>query len=151
MIRYSLHCDQGHDFDGWFRSSDGFESLRAAGQVSCAICGSVRVEKALMAPRVAHGGDRGSDRDGDQASKDAPDLHSPRDEREAALDKLRRHVEANSDYVGMSFAAEARAMHEGAAPERAIHGEARLEDARKLIEDGIPVAPLPFRSRQRAN
>ncbi|HRM74470.1 MAG TPA: DUF1178 family protein [Paracoccus sp. (in: a-proteobacteria)] len=143
MIRYSLHCDQGHDFDGWFRSSDGFESLRAAGQVSCAICGSVRVEKALMAPRVAHGGD--------QAGKDAPDLHSPRDDREAALDKLRRHVEENSDYVGMSFAAEARAMHEGAAPERAIHGEARLEDARKLIEDGIPVAPLPFRARQRAN
>ena len=83
--------------------------------------------------------------------RDAPDLHSPRDEREAALDKLRRHVEENSDYVGMSFAAEARAMHEGAAPERAIHGEAKLEDARKLIEDGIPVAPLPFRSRQRAN
>ena len=141
MIRYSLHCDQGHEFDGWFRSSDGFDSLRASGQVTCAVCGSAKVEKALMAPRVAHG-------DGDSASAD---LHSPRDEREATLDKLRRHVEANSDYVGMSFAAEARAMHEGAAPERAIHGEAKLEDARKLIEDGIPVAPLPFRSRQRAN
>ena len=142
MIRYSLRCDQGHDFDGWFRSSDGFESLRAAGQVSCAICGSVQVEKALMAPRVAHGG---------EGAPDSPDLHSPRDGHEAALEKLRRHVEANSDYVGMSFAAEARAMHEGAAPERAIYGEARLEDARKLIEDGIPVAPLPFRARQRAN
>ena len=142
MIRYSLRCDQGHDFDGWFRSSDGFETLRAAGQVSCAICGSAKVEKALMAPRVAHGG---------EGASDTPDLHTPRDGREAALEKLRRHVEANSDYVGMSFAAEARAMHEGAAPERAIHGEARLEDARKLIEDGIPVAPLPFRARQRAN
>ena len=142
MIRYSLRCEQGHDFDGWFRSSDGFDSLRAAGQVSCAICGSLKVEKALMAPRVAHGG---------EGAPDSPDLHSPRDGHEAALEKLRRHVEANSDYVGMSFAAEARAMHEGAAPERAIHGEARLEDARKLIEDGIPVAPLPFRARQRAN
>ncbi|RCW88169.1 DUF1178 family protein [Paracoccus lutimaris] len=142
MIRYSLRCDQGHDFDGWFRSSDGFETLRAAGQVSCAICGSVQVEKALMAPRVAHGG-------GDEPG--TTDLHTPRDGHEAALEKLRRHVEANSDYVGMSFAAEARAMHEGEAPERAIHGEARLEDARKLIEDGIPVAPLPFRARQRAN
>ncbi|WP_374635860.1 DUF1178 family protein [Paracoccus sp. (in: a-proteobacteria)] len=151
MIHYSLRCDQGHDFDGWFRSSDGFESLRAAGQVGCTICGSVRVEKALMAPRVAHGGGQVGDQGGDQGRRDAPDLHSPRDEREAALDKLRRHVEENSDYVGMSFAAEARAMHEGAAPERAIHGEAKLEDARKLIEDGIPVAPLPFRSRQRAN
>ena len=142
MIRYSLRCDQGHDFDGWFRSSDGFETLRAAGQVNCAICGSAKVEKALMAPRVAHGG---------EGAPDSPDLHSPRDGHEAALEKLRRHVEANSDYVGMSFAAEARAMHEGAAPERAIHGEAGLEDARKLIEDGIPVAPLPFRARQRAN
>lgn len=64
---------------------------------------------------------------------------------------MRRQVEQNSDYVGMSFAAEARAMHEGRSPERAIHGEAKLEDARKLLEDGIPVAPLPFRLRQRAN
>ena len=139
MIRYSLRCDQGHDFEGWFRSSDGFETMRAAGQVACTICGSVQVEKALMAPRVAQG--------------DAPaaDLHSPRDPREAALEKLRQQVEANSDYVGMSFAAEARAMHEGEKPERAIHGEAKLEDAKKLIEDGIPVAPLPFRSRRGAN
>lgn len=148
MIRYSLRCDQGHDFDGWFRSSDGFESLRAAGQVDCTICGSAKVEKALMAPRVAHGEGRA---DASRADAASPDLHSPRDAREAALEKLRRHVEENSDYVGMSFAAEARAMHEGAAPERAIHGEAKLEDARKLIEDGIPVAPLPFRSRHRAN
>lgn len=147
MIRYSLHCEQGHDFDGWFRSSDGFDSLRAAGQVACTICGSVKVEKALMAPRVAQGSDQG----GELGIDNAPDLHTPRDAREAALEKMRRHVEENSDYVGMSFAAEARAMHEGAAPERAIHGEAKLEDARKLIEDGIPVAPLPFRTRQRAN
>ncbi len=139
MIRYSLRCDQGHDFEGWFRSSDGFETMRAAGQVACTICGSVQVEKALMAPRVAHG--------------DAPaaHLHLPRAPGEAALEKLRQQVEANSDYVGMSFAAEARAMHEGEKPERAIHGEAKLEDAKKLIEDGIPVAPLPFRSRRGAN
>ncbi|MDF3852846.1 DUF1178 family protein [Paracoccus sp. P2] len=139
MIRYALRCEKGHDFDGWFRSSDGFESLRAAGQVTCTHCGSAQVDKALMAPRVA------------QSRDEAPDLHSPRNDHEAALERLRRHVEENSDYVGMSFAAEARAMHEGLAPERAIHGEARLEEARKLLEDGIPVAPLPFRSRQRAN
>lgn len=141
MIRYCLRCDQGHDFDGWFRSSDGFETLRAAGQVSCTHCGSTRVEKALMAPRVAHG----------QPQEATPDLRSPRNKSEEALEKLRQHVEANSDYVGMSFAAEARAMHEGEKPGRAIHGEAKLEEARKLIQDGIPVAPLPFRSRHRAN
>lgn len=134
MIRYDLRCDQGHDFDGWFRDSTGFDALRKAGQVTCAHCGSASVEKALMAPGVA-----------------TRDLHTPRNPQETALEKLREQVEANSDYVGMSFAAEARAMHQGDAPSRAIHGEARLEDAKKLLEDGIPVAPLPFRSRQRAN
>ena len=81
MIRYSLRCEQGHDFDGWFRSSDGFDSLRAAGQVACTICGSVKVEKALMAPRVAHGSDQG----GNPGSDNAPDLHTPRNERENDL------------------------------------------------------------------
>ncbi|WP_323716550.1 DUF1178 family protein [Paracoccus aminovorans] len=138
MIRYALRCDQGHDFDGWFRNSEGFDSLLDAGQVSCTHCGSVKVAKALMAPKVAPTRDEGA-------------LTAPRDPREAALEALRRHVEANSDYVGMSFAAEARAMHEGEAPARAIHGEAKLEDAKKLLEDGIPVAPLPFRARQRVN
>lgn len=135
MIRYQLRCDNGHDFDGWFRDSAGFDSLNRAGQVACAHCGSAKVEKALMAPRVASTGE----------------LSTPRDDREAALEALRRKVEENSDYVGMSFAAEARAMHEGAAPARAIHGEAKLEEARALLEDGIPVAPLPFRPRNRAN
>lgn len=135
MIRYDLRCENGHDFDGWFRNSEGFDALRKAGQVSCSYCASVKVEKALMAPGVAV----------------SRDLTAPRNPQERALEKLRDHVEANSDYVGMSFAAEARAMHEGDAPNRAIHGEARLEDAKKLLEDGIPVAPLPFRSRNCAN
>ncbi|MTH34457.1 DUF1178 family protein [Paracoccus limosus] len=135
MIRYDLRCDKGHDFDGWFRDSAGFDALNRVGQVTCTHCGSSKVEKALMAPRVASAGE----------------LTSPRDEREKALEALRKQVEENSDYVGMSFAAEARAMHEGRSPERAIHGEAKLEEARQLLEDGIPVAPLPFRTRQRAN
>ena len=135
MIRYDLRCDKGHDFDGWFRDSAGFDALNRAGQVTCTHCGSSKVEKALMAPRVASAGE----------------LTSPRDEREKALEALRKQVEENSDYVGMSFAAEARAMHEGRSPERAIHGEAKLEEARQLLEEGIPVAPLPFRTRQRAN
>lgn len=139
MIRYSLRCNQGHQFEGWFRSSEGYDSQRAAGQVTCSICGSTEVEKVLMAPNVA-------------TSRDArPDLHTPADPREQEIEKMRREIEANSDYVGMSFAAEARAMHEGLTPERAIHGEARPDDARKLIEDGVPVMPLPFRNRHRTN
>lgn len=137
MIRYSLRCKNGHEFDGWFRSAAGFDTLRAAGQVACAVCGVSEVEKALMAPSVA---------------ADRPErLTTPRNKAEQALGALRREIEANSDYVGLSFAAEARAMHEGRAPERAIHGEACPDEARKLLEDGIPVAPLPFLPKSRQN
>lgn len=137
MIRYALRCDQGHDFDGWFRSSQGFETMRAAGQVTCTICGSAAVEKALMAPAVP--------------AERQPKLSEPASEAEAAVEKLRRHVEENSDYVGPKFADQARAMHDGSIPNCAIHGEARPEEARKLLEDGVPVMPLPFIPRQKAN
>lgn len=140
MIRYALRCDKGHDFEGWFRDSAGYDALRMDEQVACAICGSVNVEKALMAPAA-----RASDK------AEAKPLRTPRNEVEIALEKLRDHVEANSDYVGLQFAAEARAMHEGNAPERPIHGEAKPEEARKLIEDGVPIAPLPFLPRTKAN
>lgn len=140
MIRYALRCPEGHDFDGWFRSSADYDRLDAAGQVSCAHCGAGGVEKVLMAPAVA------ADR-----PDPAPLRTPPADPQAQALAKLRAHVEANSDYVGLGFAAEARAMHEGLKPHRSIHGEAKAEDARRLIEDGVPVAPLPFRPKQRTN
>lgn len=140
MIRYSLRCDKGHDFDGWFRSSDAFEAMQKSGQNSCAICGSSTVQKTLMAPSVP----------AKSKAKESP-LAQPQNKMEAALDQLRKHVEANSDYVGLKFADEARAMHEGRSPSRAIHGEAKPEEAKKLIEDGVPVAPLPFTPRQKAN
>lgn len=135
MIRYALRCEKGHDFDGWFRSSDAFDTTRAAGHVACTQCGSSQVEKSLMAPAVP-------------AVKKAEPAMNPV---EAALHALRQQVEANSDYVGLKFADEARAMHEGRVPGRAIHGEAKPEEARKLIEDGVPVAPLPFIPRQKTN
>lgn len=137
MIRYDLTCDQGHAFDSWFASAAAYDRLAAAGHVACPECGSSKVAKALMAPSVVARPERG--------------LTAPRDAREAALAELRARIEAESDYVGLSFAAEARAMHEGRVPERAIHGEAKLEDARKLIEDGVPVAPLPWLPTRKAN
>ncbi len=97
--------------------------------MNCPVCGSSKVEKALMAPAVRVAGDR--------------PLERPASEIEAALAELRRQVEANSDYVGMNFAAEARRIHDGEAPARSIYGEAKPDEARKLIEDGVPVAPLP--------
>lgn len=137
MIRYALRCKDGHDFDGWFRSSDGFETMLAAGQVACTICGATDVAKSLMAPAVP---------------AERPITAGPaRDEREKMLQKLRDHVEANSDYVGLRFADEARAMHEGRSESRSIHGEARPEEAKQLIEEGVPIAPLPFIPKQKAN
>ncbi len=144
MIRYTLRCGNNHGFESWFGSAEAFETLRAAGHVGCPECGSVEVEKALMAPSVTPA-----------RRKAAPQkegaLSTPRDPREAALAELRRQVEKNSEYVGMNFAAEARKIHDGDAPERSIYGEAKVEEARKLLEDGIPVAPLPFTPKARAN
>lgn len=143
MIRYALRCDEGHDFDGWFRSSEAFETMRAARHVACTLCGSVTVEKSLMAPSVAASPvARPAESTGESLGENPVEI---------ALQALRRQIEADSDYVGLKFADEARAIHEGRSPSRAIHGEARLEDARKLAEDGVPVAPLPFIPRQRIN
>ncbi|MDO7559530.1 MAG: DUF1178 family protein, partial [Paracoccaceae bacterium] len=78
-------------------------------------------------------------------------LTAPTSQLETAMAALRKHVEENSEYVGENFAAEARAIHEGAAPERAIYGEAKTQDARALIEEGVPLAPLPFIPKRKVN
>jgi len=140
MIRYTMSCDQEHRFDSWFQSAAAWDRLHAAGLLSCAICGAAAVQKVLMAPAVQGVG----------LPAPAP-LREPANPAEAKLAALRRQIEANSDYVGLSFAAEARAMHEGSMPERAIHGEARPDEARALLADGIPVAPLPFIPRRQTN
>jgi hypothetical protein len=149
MIRYTLRCAEGHGFDSWFQSADSFESLSRSGLLACPECGATRIEKSLMAPQVRPARTRAAPRE-DEAPAAGP-LAAPTDERERTLAALRAHVEANSDYVGLNFVAEARAMHEGSAPARSIHGEARLDEAKKLIEDGVPVAPLPFLPRSRTN
>ena len=140
MIHYTLVCDKEHRFDGWFQSADAFDGLLAQGHVSCGLCGSTRVAKDLMAPAVAAARD-------DRRAK----LADPADGIGKRLAELRRHIEENSEYVGLNFAAEARAIHEGDAPSRSIHGEARRDEARKLVEDGVPVAPLPFLPARRTN
>lgn len=147
MIRYSLTCPEGHGFDSWFQSAEAFDRLAAAGHVACALCGSTRVEKSLMAPAVQPARSKVS---GSPASESAP-LATPASPAEQALAALRRQVEENSDYVGLSFASEARAMHEGDIPQRPIYGEAKAEEARALLADGIPVAPLPFIPARKTN
>ena len=146
MIRFNLKCAQSHDFESWFASGEAFDALRSNGQVECPICGSHDVEKAIMAPRVRPAR---SSAVAPAESKGA--LSKPGTEVEAELANLRDHVEKNSDYVGMSFASEARKMHDGDIPHRAIYGEAKSDEAKKLIEDGVPVAPLPFIPQRKTN
>lgn len=140
MISYSLKCDQDHSFDSWFASAAAFDKLAAADMVTCTICGSTNVKKAIMAPRVnTHSAEKSP----------APNL-AP-DATQQALAQLRKHVEENSDYVGTSFATEARKMHLGEAPERAIYGEAKPDEAKALINEGIQITPLPFMTRRKTN
>ena len=157
MIRYSLRCAEGHGFEGWFPDAAGFERQRDGGLLACAACGSPRVDRALMTPQVRPArGAGGASPPREDAAPSAPGpapgpsamTVSPA---ERALAELRRRVEAHSTYVGRDFAARARAMHEGASEHRSIHGEAAPEEARALIEDGVPVLPLPFAPRRKTN
>lgn len=148
MIQYALKCSNGHGFDSWFQSADAYDKLAKAGMVSCAQCGCTSVEKAIMTPRVRTGRKAEA-----QLPRSAPNpgVAPSRVEIERVLKELRTKVEANSDYVGRDFAREARKIHLGEAPERPIYGEARLEEAKALIEDGVPVAPLPFVPSRKTN
>lgn len=138
MIRYTLVCDKNHRFDSWFQSSSAFDTLAKAGQLTCASCESTNISRAMMAPAVP-------------AKSNTADLKAPASDAESAVKKLREDVEANSEYVGQNFATEARQMHESGTTDRAIYGEAKLDDAKKLIEDGIPVAPLPFMPKRKVS
>jgi len=152
MIQFTLRCPADHRFDSWFSSAEAFDSLQAAGHISCAVCGAAGVEKAVMAPRVQASRDRAAPVQPDRP-RDAParPLAAPASPAEQALDELRRRIEARTEDVGRNFAAEARAIHEGEAPDRPIRGEARLDEAKSLLEDGVPVMPLPFPARRRTN
>ena len=154
MIRYALRCSEGHAFESWFHSAGAYDTLAGRGLVSCPDCGSTDVTKALMAPGVASGA-AASDAAAPVA-KSAPGGGAavPDDGLPpalAALARLRRKVEESSDWVGRRFATEARAIHDGEAPDRPIWGEATPDEARALAEDGLPIAPLPFGPRRKSN
>jgi hypothetical protein len=145
MIRYNLTCAKGHGFESWFQNAEAYAALASAGQLACPVCGDAEVTKSLMAPNVRPA------RKAATAAPARPDLKAPGSDVEAAFAEMRRQIEANSDYVGVNFVSEARAMHEGTSPERSIYGEARPEEARKLLDDGIPIAPLPFLPNRKTN
>jgi len=149
MIQYALKCSNGHTFDSWFQSAAAYDKLASAGMVTCAVCGCSDVEKAIMTPRVRPA--RTVEARTDTPSQEAIDVAKPTPDVEKVLAELRRKVEQHSDYVGKDFATEARKIHLGDAPERSIYGEAKPEEAQALIEDGVPVAPLPFVPTRKTN
>ncbi len=150
MIQYTLKCTNGHEFDSWFQSAAAFDKLVSAAMVSCVVCGAAKVEKAIMTPRVRTARKAATGPGKSEASPPGP-LSQPASPAEQAMAELRKKVEEKSDYVGKDFATEARAMHEGDTPARSIYGEAKVEEAKQLIEDGVPVIPLPFSPGRKTN
>ena len=140
MIRYDLECDKGHTFDGWFSDSASYDKQAAAGIVECPLCGSSDVHKTLMAPGIP--AKSNTKADPQPVMQNAP--NTPAAELTDMIRKLRAHVEENSEYVGPRFAEEARKIHYKEAEARGIYGEATVEDAKELSEEGIEVQPLPL-------
>ncbi|MDR6101161.1 hypothetical protein QE369_001339 [Agrobacterium larrymoorei] len=135
MIRYSLTCEHAHAFEGWFSGSADFDSQVERGLISCPVCNSQAISKTLMAPSVSTG-----------RKKDAMRTLAMDTAQKEVLTKIKEAVaaiRANAEDVGDKFAEEARRIHYGEVEERGIIGQASLEDARALLEEGIEVAPLP--------
>ncbi|MBR0551998.1 DUF1178 family protein [Stakelama marina] len=143
MIVFDLRCGNGHVFEAWFGSSAAFEEQKAGGLVVCPTCGDEHVEKAVMAPNVATKGNRKADAPvpGRQQAKPSPDAVKTAMK---ALAEAQNKALEGSEWVGMAFEKRARAMHDGEEDTAPIHGQATVEQAKALIEDGVSVAPLPF-------
>lgn len=141
MIVFDLRCaPAAHVFEAWFGSSADYEDQLARGLVQCPLCGSADVGKAVMAPRIAAKGNQRAETLPTPVSSDAEGMKQML----AALATAQKKLLEKSEHVGDRFADEARAIHVGDSPGRAIHGRATPDQARSLAEDGISIAPLPF-------
>lgn len=147
MILYRLRCAKAHEFESWFASAAGYDRQAKRGLVSCPKCGSTKIGKALMAPRIAKGGAKKKLAAGAAAKAPAathamaPDMPA---EMRAVLEQVRKKVEENCDYVGDKFADEARKIHYGESKRRGIYGEASDAEAEELTEEGIDVSRIPW-------
>lgn len=165
MIVYDLKCRSGHQFEAWFSNAAGFERLKKAGHVTCSICGSTKIEKALHAPNIAPS--KGKSVDTKPAEGTAPAEPTPREPKLEApasyandpaaakvgelmkqLVEIRGQIEKNCDYVGGRFADEARKIHYGEAPKRNIYGEASDGDAQSLADEGVEFSRIPWAPRR---
>jgi hypothetical protein len=162
MIKYALRCERDHEFESWFKNSAAYDSQRKRGLIACPGCGSAKVEKAIMAPRLA----RSENADAEPlpaaaAAPPTPSLPMPMpfappgkgnvaimSSQERGLRKklkeLREHIVKNADYVGQRFPEQARKIHYGETEHRSIYGEASPEEAKELHEEGIAFHPLPI-------
>ena len=144
MIRYALRCETGHGFESWFSNSAAFDRQAARGLVTCPMCGSAKVEKAIMAPALGAGGGRDAVPVPAEPEKTPVAIVSKEEgELRKKLKELRDHVVKNADYVGEKFPEEARRMHYGEIEHRSIYGEASPDAASALAEEGIEFHPLP--------
>ncbi len=149
MIRYTLRCDRGHAFESWFQSSAAYESQEKRKLVNCPACGSVKVERAIMAPQIVSKKGRENPAPAPAAATDVtapsstPLMMAQERELRAKLKELRDHIVKNADNVGERFPNEARKMHYGDIEHRPIYGEASPDEARALIDEGVEVSPLP--------
>jgi hypothetical protein len=162
MIKYALACHKGHSFESWFADSAAYDKQAKRGLVTCPQCGSVKVEKAIMAPRVAGARKRGTAQeitiapekalnttqgaaqDTTQDTTNVAVMSPVEQELRAKLKELREHIVKNADNVGEKFPEEARKIHYGETEHRSIYGVASLEDAKELAEEGIDVHPIPL-------
>jgi hypothetical protein len=154
MIRYTLRCERDHAFESWFQNSSAYDTQVKRKLVACPVCGSDKVEKAIMAPQIV--GKKGRERAAPEAASavstevtapapasSTPLLMAQERELRAKLKELRDHIVKNADNVGERFPNEARKMHYGDIEHRPIYGEASPEEARALIDEGVEVSPLP--------
>jgi hypothetical protein len=152
MIRYSLRCEKDHSFESWFQSSAAYDAQVRRKLVACPVCGSAKVEKAIMAPQIVSKKGREIAAPAQEPAASAMEIAAPAStpllmaqERElrAKLKELRDHIVKNADNVGERFPNEARKMHYGDMEHRPIYGEASPDEARALIDEGVEVSPLP--------
>ena len=141
MIKYTLQCSNFHQFDSWFSSSEAFDKLKDSKLLSCELCGDTSVSKSVMAPSVKT--------KKDEVIKGA--LLQDTVKENNLIKELRKKVEKSCEYVGDKFAEEARAMHDGESPERSIYGKTTKQEAKLLLEEGIPVMPLPWHDKRNTN
>ena len=139
MIKFSLACETGHEFDGWFGSSEDYETQQKRGLIACPVCDTTKVSKSLMAPSVSTARKKESR---NQAIALAT-AHHAKTEVMAKLREIRDEITKNADNVGEKFPEEARKIHYGESEKRAIYGEAGLQDVKELVDEGVEIAPLP--------